>query len=44
MKSIYPFYHQLPNKVCIHCGEEFEEQHESYAVECIRCINKDYQE
>lgn len=31
-------------KLCIKCGEEFKEQHESYALDCQRCMNKDENE
>lgn len=44
MEKVSEFYQNIPNKVCIHCGEEFKEQHESYAVECVRCTGIDYQE
>lgn len=43
LEPVGTFYKNIPNKTCIHCGEEFKEQHESYAVECQRCINVDYQ-
>jgi len=35
------FYRTLPAKICVECGCEIAEQHESYQYECERCISKD---
>lgn len=35
---------EIQEKVCIHCGEEFKEKEETFAVECQQCIAIDYQE
>ena len=43
LEPVGKFYRNIPNKVCIHCGEEFIEQYESYSMQCHRCINIDYQ-
>jgi len=31
-------------KLCIKCGEEFNETYDSYALDCQRCMNKDENE
>lgn len=33
------FYRNLPNKICVECGDHIIEQHESYLYECERCLN-----
>jgi hypothetical protein len=32
------FYRNLPKKSCLECGDEIEEQHESYLYLCERCL------
>ena len=44
MQPISEFYKNIPAKQCIKCGDHFEEQYESYALDCMRCINKDVEE
>ena len=44
MENLSVFYKNIPNKECIHCGEEFVEQHECYSMECLHCITVDHQE
>ncbi|MDI3328021.1 MAG: protein YhfH [Alicyclobacillaceae bacterium] len=39
MIAVMEFYTNIPKKQCVVCGNEFEEQHESYATECEHCIN-----
>jgi predicted RNA-binding Zn-ribbon protein involved in translation (DUF1610 family) len=39
MRATHEFYRELPKKICVTCGYEIEEQHESYVYECERCIN-----
>lgn len=38
MMETLEFYRNLPKKHCVECGQEIEEQHESYLYECERCI------
>ncbi|RXT02315.1 protein YhfH [Ammoniphilus sp. CFH 90114] len=33
------FYRNLPVKICVECGCDIQEQHESYLYECERCLN-----
>lgn len=39
MVPVAVFYRNIQKKVCVCCGHEFEEQHESYLYECERCMN-----
>ena len=39
MKPVAEFYRTIHNKTCVCCGKEFVEQHESYLMECERCMN-----
>lgn len=40
MKSPMEFFRTLPKKTCPECGEQVEEQAESYFMECERCLAK----
>lgn len=40
MKSPLEFFRTLPKKTCPECGEQVEEQAESYFMECERCLAK----
>ncbi len=40
LMSPVEFFRQLPKKVCIECGEQIEEQAESYLNECEHCLSK----
>jgi hypothetical protein len=43
MKPVMEFYMNLPRKICVECGCEIEEQHESYLYECERCFGRDHE-
>jgi ribosomal protein L37AE/L43A len=34
------FFRTLPKKVCPECGQNIQEQAESYLMECDRCLAK----
>ncbi|MGM7703239.1 protein YhfH [Pseudalkalibacillus sp. Hm43] len=34
------FFRNLPKKKCPECGEQIQEQAESYFMECERCLAK----
>jgi hypothetical protein len=38
LMSPVEFFRNLPNKVCPECGQQKEEQAESYMIECERCL------
>jgi ArsR family metal-binding transcriptional regulator len=40
MISPVEFFRNIPKKVCSECGEQMEEQAESYLFECERCLAK----
>jgi hypothetical protein len=40
MTGTAEYYENIPPKQCCSCGAEIEEQHESYAIECERCVNQ----
>ena len=40
LMSSVEFFRSLPKKVCAECGEQMEEQAESYMLECEHCLSK----
>lgn len=40
MIPVSEFYRNCHIKFCAECGNEIEEQHESYLYECERCMNE----
>lgn len=40
MEPLVEFFLNLPSKTCSECGEQINEQYESYMMECLRCLNK----
>jgi NADH pyrophosphatase NudC (nudix superfamily) len=40
IKSPVEFFRTVSKKVCPECGQEMEEQAESYLMECDRCLSK----
>lgn len=38
LTSPVEFFRNLPKKVCPECGEQINEQAESYMMECDRCL------
>lgn len=40
MQNPVEFFKVLPKKVCAECGQEMEEQAESYMMECDYCLSK----
>ena len=40
LMSPVEFFRNLPKKVCPECGQQMEEQAESYMSECERCLAK----
>ncbi|MBL4953925.1 YhfH family protein [Neobacillus sp. YIM B02564] len=40
LMSPVEFFRNLPEKVCPECGQQIEEQAESYFMECDHCLSK----
>jgi NADH pyrophosphatase NudC (nudix superfamily) len=40
LMSPVEFFQNLPKKICSECGEQMEEQAESYMMECEQCLSK----
>ncbi len=40
LMSPVEFFRTMPKKVCPECGEQMQEQAESYMMECDRCLAK----
>ncbi|WP_075981686.1 protein YhfH [Bacillus massilinigeriensis] len=40
IQSPVEFFRTLPKKVCPECGQQIEEQAESYLLECDHCLSK----
>ncbi|RID85100.1 YhfH family protein [Peribacillus asahii] len=39
-KNPMEFFRNLPSKQCAECGQQIQEQHESYLMECDYCLSK----
>lgn len=39
-KNPMEFFRTLPPKQCAECGQNIQEQHESYLMECDHCLSK----
>lgn len=37
LESVVEFFKNLPDKVCVQCGEKIEEQSECYSSTCDKC-------
>lgn len=37
LENVVEFFKNLPDKVCVQCGEKMEEQSESYSTTCDKC-------
>lgn len=40
LQSPVEFFRNLPKKICAECGQNIQEQAESYLLECDRCLSK----
>ena len=38
IKNILEFFRNLPNKNCVECGKEIEEQADCYGNKCDHCM------